>query len=1846
MKYRPRRRVHGRSPTISSLDLPHSASEGRAFPCRAAFCARGLAWSVLLAWWLSLAGVRAADPQPGAGAAPVAVPAAPVLHAVQEIRGLPAAQAAQRLPVQLHGVITYADPGWQHFFIQDATGGIYVRGWPAELRAGQWVELNAWTAPGKTVRMLVDASLQPLGRTNLPEPRRVSVPELALATNESRWVELEGVVQSLRAVPARLTLKLSTSQGEVDAVIPGPSKPEEVRWLLNTKVQVQGVSAVTLNAAEEVTGAQLRVPLRQFLRLLEKAPTNAFAIDPRPIGQVSGSSPAQLDLHRVRVQGVVTAITPGGEFFLQDDSGAIRAHTEQAGDLYPGRALDVVGFPVVDGPVTSLAGAIFRYDKPILSVAPQARTAAAVLADAVPRHELVSVEGQLLHDAGGSTAPWLLVQSGRLTFQAHFASGDAQTPAPRWLAGSRLRLTGVCDPLPEVANQPRSFVMLLRSPADVQLLAPPTWWTPQQLALLASGLAVALLAILGWVALLRRTVRQQTDQIRQRLETSRQSEENLRAFFNTIADFAWVLDVQGRILHVNAIVTARLGYAEAELLGQSVLTVHPEGRREEAGRIVGEMLAGRCVLCTVPLQTRNGHLIPAETRVTRGRWSQQDALFGISKDVSDLRASEEKFSKAFYNNPALMAINTLEDGRYLEVNESFLQTLGFARAEVLGHSAQELGMFTGPDQREGLMLELRRQGTLRNVELTLQGKDRRRRTGLFSADILELQGQQVLLTVMSDITERKQAEEALQASVSLLNASLESTVDGILVVDLDGHVTCWNRKFADMWRIPEALLSRQSDELLLDYVRQQVAEPEAFLTKIQALYRQPEETGRDQLALGDGRIFERYSQPQRIGQTVVGRVWSFSDITGRQRAEAALAAERSQLQHLFEHSPVATWLEDFTALGQWMAQLRGRGVTDLVAYFREQPGQLQQVLGLIRVLDMNPAAVVQNAARSKEHLLESLPQLFDEHTYTDFIAELNAIWQGQICFEYESHSRRLDGRPLAAIVRLDIPLQDGQPDLSRVVITGTDITARQQAEQALRESEAQFRTLVENIPQKIFIKDRNLRWAAVNGNFARDLGLRPEEVVGKSDHDFFPKEVADKYRADDERILRTGQAEALEQQYLLDGAEAWEQVVKTPVRNERGEIAGVFGSFWDITARKRAEAQLRETNRHLEEATARANQMAVHAEMASIAKSEFLANMSHEIRTPMNGVIGLTGLLLDTELTDEQRQYAETVRASGEALLGLINDILDFSKIEAGKLELEALDFNLSAVLEDFAAVVALRAGEKNLEFVCATEPQVPTHLRGDPGRLRQVLLNLAGNAVKFTQQGEVTVRASLVSATTADVVVRFTVRDTGIGIPADKQAMLFQKFMQVDASTTRQYGGTGLGLAISKQLAQLMGGDIGVTSAPGLGSEFWFTARFARAEAPPAEAVPASVLRGARLLVVDDHATSRDVLAAQLRAWGGRVDAVADGPTALKCLAQARAAGDPFQAALLDWRMPGMDGVTLGRCIKADASLGPIRLVLLTPLGRQGVTPPAADPAFAACLTKPVRRADLLHSLLDGPPTAAPVASARPFPQRYRGAIRILLVEDNITNQQVAVGILNKLGLRAEVAANGAEAVKILETLPFDLVLMDVQMPEMDGLQATRLIRDPRSGVLNHRVPIIAMTAHAMHGDRERCLAAGMDDYITKPVSLSDLVAALQKWLRPAATPAPPAEMAAAAPARASAGALAAFDRAGLLERVLGDQALAREIVTGFMADLPSQIQELKRLVLAGEIGPVERQAHKIRGAAAAVGADALHAVLFAMEQAGRAGDAAAIARGRDELDREIDRLRSVLDAETTWSK
>ncbi len=628
----------------------------------------------------------------------------------------------------------------------------------------------------------------------------------------------------------------------------------------------------------------------------------------------------------------------------------------------------------------------------------------------------------------------------------------------------------------------------------------------------------------------------------------------------------------------------------------------------------------------------------------------------------------------------------------------------------------------------------------------------------------------------------------------------------------------------------------------------------------------------------------------------------------------------------------------------------------------------------------------------------------------------------------------------------------------------------------------------------------------------------------------------------------------------------------------------------------------------------------------------------------MNGVIGMTQLLLNTGLSPEQRQYTLLLRDSGQALLTLINDILDFSKIEARKMELEKLDFDLETTLEDTMEMLALRAQDKGLELVCLIDPRVPVALRGDPARLRQILLNLSSNAIKFTAQGGVTVRANLAEENETHALVRFEVTDTGIGIPAEKQCILFSPFTQVDGSTTRKYGGTGLGLAISKQLAELMDGHIGVESRDGHGSTFWFTALFVKQPAAAVAAEP-STLRGVRVLVADNFPDSRSAIKAMLDRWGCRSAEVAQGGLVKERLERAKGEGDPFQVALLDMRLPDVDSVELGCVIKRDPALAPTQLVMTGFINQNSDTPRLEKLGFAGFISKPFRRAGLLDCLKQAlrlesrlvAPVSPKGASFAKHVKPGGGRWSVLLAEDNTINQMVAIKMLEHQGCRVEVASNGQEAIDALKRRAFDLVLMDCQMPEVDGFEATRRIRQGEPGVLTPQLPIIALTARALQGDREKCLQSGMDDYLTKPLEMDPLSEVLNRWL--ANPKAPPAPAPVSPPATLSTKPVAViFDRADFMRRLMDDESLAAAMVESYLADMPAQLDKLKAAIAAGDADAAGKVAHRIKGASASMGAVAFRDAAHELETAGRAGDLAKVRSVYPELTRQFETLKKCL--------
>lgn len=808
---------------------------------------------------------------------------------------------------------------------------------------------------------------------------------------------------------------------------------------------------------------------------------------------------------------------------------------------------------------------------------------------------------------------------------------------------------------------------------------------------------------------------------------------------------------------------------------------------------------------------------------------------------------------------------------------------------------------------------------------------------------------------------------------------------------------------------------------------------------------------------------------------------------------------------------------------------------------------------------------------------------------------LEAHFQQNVPYSVEIRLRTAQGAWLWILARGRVMewTEDGKP--SRMTGTHLDIDERKRAEEVLIRMSRAFDATAE----ALVVTDIHGVIQKTNMSFEQITGYSEAEALGRTPRilksgNGTPELYAELWST----IVDGGVWKGTIVNRRKDGSLYDAALTVSPILDQKGKLVGFVGAQRDVTLQRLAEQELREAK--------------ATAEAATVAKSEFLANMSHEIRTPLNAIIGMTGLLLDLDLNPTQREYAEVVRYSSKTLLSIINDILDFSKIEAGKLEFENIPFDLRSCLEEVGDLFAPNAQEKGLEVAIIIHPKVPSRVKGDPGRLRQVMLNLVSNAIKFTERGEIVVRVELLRVEDEKAVLRVTVSDTGIGIPEEQQHRLFKSFSQVDASTTRRFGGTGLGLAISSRLVEMMDGEIGVESTPGEGSNFWFTARFDIVLYDETEELTHAMdMSSVRVLIVDDRVTNRQVLSGLLGMWGCRCEEAASGPEALEALRSAAGGPNRFDAAILDYQMPEMDGDRLARLIRQDKRIGDIPLILLTSMPRRGESEKMREAGYSAYLTKPVKRRQLYEALAvvlrlsSQPVTQQPprLITRHTLRESRRSAARLLVVEDNAINQKVALRMLEKLGYRCDVAGDGKEAVEAVSQIPYDVVLMDCQMPVMDGYEATHAIRAEEGPV--RRTTIIAMTAEALAGDRERCIEAGMDDYISKPIEQEALKEILDKHLAEKLNELPhPADR------------FAPVDRRHLREASGNDPEFEAELARVYLRQADASMTRIARAVQEGDLRTIRREAHSMKGSSSNMGINPLTATITELENAARDGN------------------------------
>ena len=1035
----------------------------------------------------------------------------------------------------------------------------------------------------------------------------------------------------------------------------------------------------------------------------------------------------------------------------------------------------------------------------------------------------------------------------------------------------------------------------------------------------------------------------------------------------------------------------------------------------------------------------------------------------------------------------------------------------------------------------------------------------------------------------AEIAERKRTEKELR----LTQFSLEHASDAIHWVNSQGHIVYVNEATCRyLGRSREELLSLSIPDINPLYPK------EAWGPTWAELKERGSMTFETQLKTKPGQIF-----PVEITVNYMefdGKEYAFAsarDITERKRAEERLR----KLSSAVEQSPASVMITDVRGNIEYV----NPKFTRLTGYTPEEAiGQNPRMLKS----GMQPAAQYRQLWKTVLSGRE---------------------WHGEFA------NRKKNGDIFWESVSI-VPIKDSAGAITHLLAVKEDISERKRAEEEIRESSALVKLLLDSIAEGVYGIDMHGKCTFCNPSCLQLLGYEDAaDLLGKDMHALIHHTRANgaPYPADQCHIYQAfqrGRGTHIDDEVLWrrDGASFPGEYWSHPMIRG-GEVIGAVVTFINITERKRGEQVLREAKEA--------------AEAASRAKSEFLANMSHEIRTPINGIMGMTELTLDTELNPEQREYLGLVKSSGESLLLVINDILDFSKVESGKLDLETIEFDLYDCVGETMKALALRAHQKGLELAYDADPEVPSQLVGDPGRLRQVLVNLVGNAIKFTQQGEVLVTFKRLSQDAEGMELHFQVKDTGIGISPEKHGLLFQAFSQADSSTTRKYGGTGLGLAISARLVELMAGKIWLESSAGQGSTFHFTARFAAAEAKthPAPPVLEAELQGLSVLVVDDNETNRRILCAMTRAWGMRPRSVQSGASALAALETAQQKEDPFRLILIDGNMPVMDGFELAAKIqKRSPRQGDAEatILMLTSGGHPGEAARCRQLGISAYLLKPVLKADLMAAILaalgrrQGEISARPALVTRHTLRESARKLTILVAEDNAVNQAVILRVLKKMGHTTVLAQTGKEALALATTEKFDLAFMDVQMPEMDGLAATAAIRQSETNTRTH-LPIFAMTAHAMTGDRERCLAAGMDGYITKPVRFGDIEQTLSGLPSAPVTPAPPAEA-------------ASWNKVEALDRIGGDEELLHEMCQIFLEESPKLLRSLQQAVAAGDPDGVVRAAHSLKGESSYLSASRTSLAARQLEEMGHNHDLSRASETFAVLEREVVDLQLALKA------
>ncbi len=1578
--------------------------------------------------------------------------------------------------VRLRGVVT-AFSGWKNsFFLEDGSGGISVdRDENAAVQVGNEVEVTGSIRPGLFAPIVVAERTDVIGTVALPPARISTYGDLARGQFDSRRVEVEGIVHAARSDEMWgrriLLVKLQITGGLITLhVLDFP--PENPDYLVDSTVRVQGVCATAFNDRRQLTGVLLFVPAIGGIQVEQPAPEPA-RIPRSLIGNLLQFDPDVSSDHRVKIAGVVTYQMPGKGLYLQENGVGVLVETSQAGRFKPGTQIEATGFAAEGAYSPILKDATLRpieiastAPPPLLVTAPGVITEKDGFRLAPYDGRFVQLEGTIVELVPRTSRQTWFLREGKVLFQAEL-SAEVDGQRLEIEPGSRVRLRGICLTETDENRNPKAFRILLGSAGDLAILGAPRW-TPSRSTILA-----VLLLLVSAYAVMSALKRRRIGQALERADpTARPIEpavmpdhsghharapafERTSRILAVIVSTVGALVLVGWVLHIAFLQRVQSDYVDMK--ANTALTFVAAGialwTLNGLGRNISGWLTTICAAFTGAMGTLT--LIEYQT----GRNLHIDELF--FKAQASLTAAA---------NPGRMAFST-------------------ALAFALSASALLLVRrvrFVAPAQTLAMATAVL---ALLNLVSYLYGI--RSVYGIAVDTSMAIHTAALFLLLSAGILAYRAGDGPMKAlsSSSLGGVMGRRLMPAAVLLPVALGWLRWQGQLAGLYDTAfGGALFACAHVVSFSFL---VWNSAAFLNRLDLARSQAE---RD-LAERTRQLRESEHHYRQVVESLPQMVWTClangkPDYFSHRWVEYTGVPQEGQLE--FRSSPQVHPADRDRLLERWRAVVASGTNLDEEYRLQNAAGEYRWFRDLAVPLRDSEGAIV---------------KWFGTSTDIDNMKTAEA--------QIRSFNQDLEKR-----------VQDRTRELTS-------------ANEDLSQTRNRLQTILDSATQVAIIAlDCEGVVQLFNTGAEQLLGYRASDVIGKHTPRLFLRPESYRRRVADlsKRLGRSvAEAEVFGAEAMgrephtredihvrSDGALLNVDLAIAPMLDGRGNRIGTLGIASDVTERRSLKRRLTEINAELRKQT-------MEAQNASLAKSDFLANMSHEIRTPMNGVIGMTGLLLDTPLSAEQRDYAETVRASADALLSIINDILDFSKMEGGKLAIEPIRFDLGTTVEEVVELLAPRAAEKGLDLILEYTPNAPRRVIGDPGRIRQVLLNLAGNAIKFTKAGHVFIGIEYLEQTLPVPCFQFSVEDTGIGIPENKLAHVFDRFTQADTSTTRTYGGTGLGLAISRQLVELMGGKITVTSTLQQGSSFVFALPLPLDLIAPAKPALGISLEGARVLVVDDLALNLRVVSEQLAAREVEHACVASAHEALAVLRTAQQNGQPFHIAILDHLMPEMDGEMLGRTIKADPQLSHILLLLLTSSGQKSDRARFEAAGFSAYLVKPARSEHLLGALAalwgatqDGTPLTE-IVTRHSLAERHateRGSVsekalplvRALIAEDNPINQKLAKRLLEKSGCRVDVASNGVEAVDMWTSVmgssaPYDAIFMDCQMPEMDGFEATAEIR--RREIIGspcRYTPIVALTAAVMAGDREKCLAAGMDDFLSKPIQPAMLRGVLER--------------------------------------------------------------------------------------------------------------------------------------------